>query len=254
MENTKTILVTGAGSGIGRAIAQRLSKDSYPLILLGRNLDTLEKTKSSLEDSEKHHCVSCDIRLPKNIAKALDKIKINSLYALVANAGVGGENSYLSNDRWHEIIETNLTGTYNTIQDGLPYLKKNKAPFKKIVILTSILARLGVPGYSAYCASKAGLLGLNRSLAIELAQDKILVNALCPGWVDTEMAHEGLRAFSENLNISKESAFEQAMNDVPLRKMSEPDEIAQLTSFLISDAQTSITGQTLDINNGAMMP
>jgi ketoreductase len=68
------------------------------------------------------------------------------------------------------------------------------------------------------------------------------------------MAHEGLRAFSENLNISKESAFEQAMNDVPLRKMSEPDEIAQLTSFLISDAQTSITGQTLDINNGAMMP
>ena len=136
MENTKTIIVTGAGSGIGRAIAQRLSKDSYPLILLGRNLDTLEKTKSSLEDSEKHHCVSCDIRLPKNIAKALDKIKINSLYALVANAGVGGENSYLSNDRWHEIIETNLTGTYNTIQDGLPYLKKNKAQFKKIVILT----------------------------------------------------------------------------------------------------------------------
>ena len=116
------------------------------------------------------------------------------------------------------------------------------------------MARLGVPGYSAYCASKAGLLGLNRSLAIELAQDKILVNALCPGWVDTEMAQEGLQAFSEVLNISKEKAFEQAMNDVPLRKMSEPDEIAQFTSFLISDAQTSITGQTLDINNGAMMP
>ena len=254
MGNTKTILVTGAGSGIGRAITQRLSKNNYPLILLGRNLDILEETKSSLEDPEKHHCVSCDIRVPKNIAKALDKRKINSLYALVANAGIGGENSYLPNDRWHEIIETNLTGTYNTIQDCLPYLKKNKAPFKKIVILTSILARLGVPGYSAYCASKAGLLGLNRSLAIELAQDKILVNALCPGWVDTEMAHEGLRAFSEALNISKESAFKQVMNDVPLKKMSEPDEIAQLTSFLISDAQTSITGQTIDINNGAMMP
>jgi NAD(P)-dependent dehydrogenase (short-subunit alcohol dehydrogenase family) len=254
MKDTKTILVTGAGSGIGRAIAQCLSKNNYPLILLGRNMDTLEETKSSLEDLQKHHCVSCDIRLPKNIAKALDKRKINSLYALIANAGIGGENNYLSNDRWHEIIETNLTGTYNTIRECLPYLKKNKAPFKKIVILSSILAKLGVPGYSAYCASKAGLLGLNRSLAIELAQDKILVNALCPGWVNTEMAHEGLRAFSKTLNISKERAFEQAMNDVPLRKMSEPNEIAQFISFLISDAQTSITGQTLDMNNGAIMP
>jgi len=136
----------------------------------------------------------------------------------------------------------------------LPYLKKSKAPFKKIVILSSVLARLGIPGYSAYCASKAGLLGLARSLAAELAQDKILVNALCPGWVDTTMAHEGLRAFSETLKISKEKAFEQAMNDVPLRKMSQPDEIAQFIAFLISNAQTSITGQTLDINNGAMMP
>ena len=254
MANTKTILVTGAGSGIGRAIAQRLSKNNYPLILLGRNQDKLEEARNSLESPEKHQCISCDIRLPKDIANALEKSKINSLYALVANAGIGGENRYLSNDRWHKIIDTNLTGTYNTIQECLPYLKKNKAPFKKIVILASVLARLGVPGYSAYCASKAGLLGLNRSLAIELTQDKILVNALCPGWVDTEMAQEGLRAFAETFNISKEKAFEQAMNDVPLRKMSEPDEIAQFTSFLISDAQTSITGQTLDINNGAMMP
>jgi NAD(P)-dependent dehydrogenase (short-subunit alcohol dehydrogenase family) len=254
MANTKTILVTGAGSGIGRAIAQRLSKNNYALILLGRNLKNLEETRHSLKNPEKHQNISCDIRFSKNIAKALEKSKIDSLYALVANAGIGGENHYLSNDRWHEIIETNLTGTYNTIQECLPYLKKNKGPFKKIVILASILARLGVPGYSAYCASKAGLLGLNRSLAIELTQDKILVNAICPGWVDTEMAHEGLRTFSEALKISQEKAFEQAMNDVPLRKMSAPDEIAQFTSFLISDAQTSITGQTLDINNGAMMP
>ena len=254
MAVTKTVLVTGAGSGIGRAISQCLSKNGYSLILLGRKQDNLETTRNSLEYPDQHQCISCDIRLPKDITKALEKSKINSLYALVANAGIGGENSYLSDDRWHEIIDTNLTGTYNTIQECLPYLKRSKAPFKKIVILASILARLGVPGYSAYCASKAGLLGLNRSLAAELAQEKILVNALCPGWVDTKMAHEGLQAFSEALKISKEKAFEQAMTDVPLGKMSQPDEIAQFTAFLISDAQTSITGQTLDINNGAMMP
>ena len=254
MANTKTILITGAGSGIGRAIAQRISKNNYPLILLGRNQDKLEETRNSLESPEKHQCFSCDIRLPKDIANALEKSKINSLYALIANAGIGGENRYLSSDRWNEIIDTNLTGTYNTTQGCLPYLKKNKAPYKKIIILASVLARLGVPGYSAYCASKAGLLGLNRSLAIELAPDKILVNALCPGWVDTEMAQEGLQAFSEALKISKEDAHTKAMADVPLGKMSEPEEIAQLTAFLVSDAQTSITGQTLDINNGAMMP
>ena len=254
MAVTKTVLVTGAGSGIGRAISRCLSKNGYSLILLGRKQDNLETTRNSLECPDQHQCISCDIRLPKDITKALEKSKINSLYALVANAGIGGENSYSSDDRWNEIIDTNLTGTYNTIQECLPYLKRSKAPFKKIVILASILARLGVPGYSAYCASKAGLLGLNRSLAAELAQEKILVNALCPGWVDTKMAHEGLQAFSEALKISKEKAFEQAMTDVPLGKMSQPDEIAQFTAFLISDAQTSITGQTLDINNGAMMP
>jgi len=254
MPTSKTVLVTGSGSGIGRAISQHLSKNDYTLILQGRNKDNLEKTRNSLEYPEKHQCVSCDIRFPKDIGEALKKIKISSIYALIANAGIGGENCYLTNDRWHEIIDTNLTGTYNTIQESLPYLKKNQSSFKKIVIIASVLARLGVPGYSAYCASKAGLLGLNRSLAVELAQDKILVNAICPGWVNTEMAHEGLRTFSEALKISKEEAFEQAMNDVPLKKISEPDEIAQFISFLISDTQISITGQTLDINNGAMMP
>ena len=254
MTDTKTILITGAGSGIGRAISQHLSKNTYSLILLGRNLHNLETTKSSLKNSANHLCISCDIRQKKDVAKALEKNKIKSLYAIVANAGVGGENNYSADDRWQEIIDTNLTGTYNTIQESLTYLKKNRTSFKKIVILSSILARLGVPGYSAYCASKAGLLGLTRSLAIELAQDKILVNALCPGWVDTEMAHEGLRAFSKSLQISKKEALEQAMSDVPLGKMSKPDEIAQLIAFLISDDQTSMTGQTLDINNGALMP
>ena len=136
MDNTKTILVTGAGSGIGRAISQHLSKHAYNLVLLGRNLDNLEATKNSLENPDEHQCISCDIRLKQDVAKALEKSKIKSLYALVANAGIGGENSYSAEDRWHEIIDTNLTGTYNTIHGCLPYLKKSKSAFKKIVILS----------------------------------------------------------------------------------------------------------------------
>ena len=113
------------------------------------------------------------------------------------------------------------------------------------------MARLGVPGYSGYCASKAGLLGLTRSLAGEYSNDGILVNALCPGWVDTKMAEEGLQGFADTL---KEDAYKEAMKQVPLGKMSKPEEVAQLVAYLVSEEQTSLTGQTLHINNGALMP
>ena len=122
------------------------------------------------------------------------------------------------------------------------------------MILSSILARLGVPGYSAYCASKAGLLGLTRSLAAEHSGEKILINALCPGWVNTDMAQEGIDGFAEALNITSQQAYQEAMKQVPLGKMSEPEEIAQFVGYLLSAQQTSLTGQTIDINNGALMP
>lgn len=250
----KTIVVTGAGHGIGRAIAKLLAEQGFSLLLLGRNRTHLESARESLKNPSSHQSFSCDIRQAEQIHEALRESGVPSLFAVVANAGIGGENHYAKEDAWQEIIDTNLTGTYNTIRECLPLLKKNPENFKKIVITSSILARLGVPGYTAYCASKAGLLGLMRSLAVELASDNILVNAICPGWVNTQMAHEGLEGFSQALNISKEEAYDQAMAEVPLRKMSEPEEIAQWVSFLISDAQTSLTGQTLDINNGAMMP
>jgi 3-oxoacyl-[acyl-carrier protein] reductase len=246
------IAVTGAGSGIGRSIAKVLAERGYCLILLGRNLDNLQSTKVLLKNSEQHQCQTCNIRNSAEIKRSLENVP--SLYGLIANAGIGGENRFGDQDRWGEIIDTNLTGTYQTIQACLPLIKKDRAPFKKIIIISSILARLGVPGYSAYCASKAGLLGLTRSLAAEHSGDGILINALCPGWVNTEMAQEGLQGFADALDISKDQAYKEAMKPVPLGKMSQPDEVAKLVAFLVSEEQTSFTGQTLDINNGALMP
>ena len=246
------IALTGAGSGIGRSIAKVLAERGYCLILLGRNLDNLQSTKVLLKNSEQHQCQTCNIRNSAEIKRSLENVP--SLYGLIANAGIGGENRFGDQDRWGEIIDTNLTGTYQTIQACLPLIKKDRAPFKKIIIISSILARLGVPGYSAYCASKAGLLGLTRSLAAEHSGDGILINALCPGWVNTEMAQEGLQGFADALDISKDQAYKEAMKPVPLGKMSQPEEVAKLVAFLVSEEQTSFTGQTLDINNGALMP
>lgn len=247
------ILVSGAGSGIGRATAKALADAGHAILLLGRTDHTLQATLDQLEAPEKHVIITADIRDPETLRAGL-KAANPRLKGIIANAGVGGENHYGPDDRWHEIVNTNLTGTYQLVQEALPYFAAKEDGFRQIVIVSSILARLGVPGYSAYCASKAGLLGLMRSWAVELAADKILVNAICPGWVKTEMATLGLQTFADASGKTFDDIYQEQMSDVLLGKMSEPEEVAHLINFLLSSQQTSITGQTIDINNGALMP
>ena len=249
----KTILISGAGSGIGRAISKSLADAGNSIILLGRNRQALEETFALLDTPSEHSIITADIRDSQSIQAGLRELN-PVLQGVVANAGLGGENHYGENDRWHDILETNLTGTYQLVQEALPYFSAKDSGFRQIIIVASILARLGVPGYSAYCASKAGLLGLMRSWAVELASKKILVNAICPGWVNTQMAVQGLETFAQTSGQSYEKIYQEQMADVLLGKMSEPEEIANFIKFLISENQTSITGQTLDINNGALMP
>ena len=249
----KHIVVTGAGTGIGRAIAEHLAECDHSILLIGRNRASLEETQRRLKHAEKHQCFSCDIRIPRQISAALEESGIESLFGVVANAGVFRANIYGKGDCWQEIIDTNLTGSYHTIQECLPYLRQDPAPFRKVLVTSSVLARIGVPAHTAYSASKAGLLGLMRSLAAELASDRILVNAICPSYVDTDMARHLFEAMGNALGISAEAACERAMTEVPLGKMSTPMEIARLVGFLMSEEETSITGQAIDINNGVLM-
>ncbi len=245
----KTYLISGAGSGIGRAIAQKLSNDEYTCLLLGRNEAALKETLNTLETNN-HQILLADIRDKESLALAADQIDDIKIDGLIANSGVGGENHWGENDRWHDIIETNLTGTYNFVNTFLPGLNKTSGE-KHILITSSVLARLGVPNYSAYCASKAGLLGLMRSWAAQYASQNILVNAICPGWVDTDMAQSGLQGIADGIGVSKQEFYEIAMQSVPLRRMSRPEEIADLVAYLLS--QGSITGQAIDINCGSVM-
>ena len=245
----KTYLISGAGSGIGRAIAQKVSSEGYNCILLGRNADNLQQTLHTLSPGS-HQVVVADITDKTSLSSAASQINGKAIDGLIANSGIGGENYWGENDRWHDIIETNLTGTYNFVNTFLPNLNQAVAE-KHILIISSVLARLGVANYSAYCASKAGLLGLMRSWAVQYAPQNIMVNAICPGWVDTDMAQQGLQGIADNIGVTKQEFYEIAMQSVPLKRMSRPDEIAGLVSYLLS--QASITGQTIDINCGAVM-
>ena len=245
----KTYLISGAGSGIGRAIAQTLSNQGHTVILLGRNAASLQQTLDSLKPGN-HLALSADIRNKDSLKKATVQLATAKIDGLIANSGIGGENQWGENDRWQDIIDTNLTGTYNFVNTFLPYLRQG-AEARQVLITSSVLARLGVANYSAYCASKAGLLGLMRSWAVQFAPQNILVNAICPGWVDTDMAQQGLQGIADGIGISKQEFYAIAMQSVPLRRMSSPEEIAGLVAYLLN--QSSITGQAIDINCGAVM-
>ena len=252
----KTILITGAGSGIGRATAERLSKQSHvQLLLIGRRMEALQETLAVCAMPQNHRCLAFDVRNPsewKAMIAAHDD-HFQSLYAVFANAGVGGENHYGADDRWDEIISTNLTGTYVTIMECIPFLQQKHHAHRHVVITSSCLARFGVPRYTAYCAAKEGLLGLTKALAVEHAHSGLLINAICPGWVETEMAQAGIQKLADFSGKSYETAFSEQMGYVPTGKMSQPAEIAAMVDFLFSEQQVSMTGQGIDINNGSFM-
>ncbi|MCX6167188.1 MAG: SDR family NAD(P)-dependent oxidoreductase [Sphingobacteriales bacterium] len=245
----KTYLNSGAGSGIGLAMAQKLAAGGDTCILLGRNLEKLQKVVAKLPGN--HTAFQADVRSVSDLQAVANLLEGQALHGIIANAGVGGENYWGPEDRWSEIVDTNLTGTYQLVQTFLPNLALAKSTYTHIVITSSVLARLGVANYSAYCASKAGLLGLMRSWAVQFAPQHILVNAICPGWVNTNMAQEGLQGIADGLGMSKAEFYDIAMQSVPLKKMSEPEEIANLVSYLVN--QESITGQSIDINCGSVM-
>jgi NAD(P)-dependent dehydrogenase (short-subunit alcohol dehydrogenase family) len=228
----KHVAVTGAARGIGLAIAERLASEGAELTLLDRDEAHLDGATAHIVDISDRDAVFAAFTEP--------------LDALVANAGIGGANAPGDDDRFDEILQTNLYGTYWCVRAAEPLL----ADGGRIVITSSILSRIGVAGYTGYCASKAALLGLTRSLAAELAPRRIQVNAICPGWVDTDMTRLGLSLFE---GLTEEEAWEVARQEVPLRRMSDPAEIAGTVAWLLSDDSIGVTGQAIDQNNGAFM-
>ena len=241
------VVVTGGGKGIGKAIAERLAAEGASLSLLAPNMDELEEVAAQV-GGDAHFCDIRD-RNAVDAAFAAAAAARGPVHALVANSGIGGGNTDGPDDRFEEIVHTNLFGTYWSIRAALRHLAPGPER-RDVVVIASILARIAVPGYTAYSASKAGLLGLVRSFSAELAP-RVQVNAICPGWVETDMAWQGIDELVAATAMTREEAVADALRFVPLGRMGQPQEIAGTVAWLLSDDARGVTGAAVDQNGGA---
>ena len=244
-------LVTGGGRGIGKAIAIALAGRGAKVVVTGRDERALGETVGEIvyQGGAARHLAG-DVRdaahLRQAVSRAVDVF--GGLHIVVANAGQSGRvNLGTDLERARAILDTNVIGAYQTLDAAAPSMGGPG----RVVLVSSVLAKFGVPGYAAYCASKAGLLGLARAAAHELGPRGITVNAVTPGWVDTHMADAGLSEIAAAEGKSVEQVKREACERFPLGRFIEPEEVAELVCFLCTRAADAITGQALSICGGA---
>lgn len=250
----KRAIVTGGGTGIGRGIARVLSSRGAAVAILGRRRTELDTVAAELGRTGAR-CLPfvADVTDRKKITAGIDAAakELGGLDMLINNAGTGGPNACAlpGPERWDEIIRTNVDGVFFGTRAALPHLVDGG----RIVSISSVLGRFGVPGYTAYCASKHAVIGFTKALALELAERRITVNAICPGWVDTEMARAGMEAMAKGMGTDYEAARRTALAAVPLGRMLQPDEIGELTAWLCSAGAAGMTGQAISHCGGQVM-
>jgi NAD(P)-dependent dehydrogenase (short-subunit alcohol dehydrogenase family) len=249
----KVAFVTGASRGIGEAIARRFAAEGARVALAARDEAACHRIAVEITQAGGEAvAVGCDVTLPVSVSGAVASVaaRWGRIDILVNNAGLGGPTRLEDpgDSRWNDILATNLTAVFRTTREAAPFIPKDG----RIINLSSVLGRFGVAGYSAYCASKTGVIGLTRALALELAPRRITVNAMCPGWVETDMAREGFGRISGGAGV--DAGREAAAKMTPLGGVLEPEEVAGLAAYLASDEARNVTGQAIVIDGGQVMP
>ncbi len=254
MLKNRVALVTGGGVGIGRGVAKMLAAQGARIAICGRRAQPLEETVQELKAMGTRAVgIPADVTKRKDLEQVVASIaeEWGQIDILVNNAGMSGRTPMdeVDDSRWLSILQTNLTGSYLCSKIVLPHMKD--PCYGRIINLSSVLGRFGVPGYAGYCAAKHGIIGFTKAVALEVAERGITVNAVCPTWVDTAMARQGIEETAEVLGMSAEDFRNLAIAAVPIKRMAEVDEIASTILFLCTPKAAAITGQAINVCGGA---
>lgn len=238
----KTALVTGASGGIGGAIAKALHANDARLAISGTRRDALDALNAELGNSAA--IITCNLSDPVSIeALAKDaEAALGSIDILVCNAGITRDNlsMRMKDEEWQQVIDVNLTSTFRLIRAVMKGMMKRR--FGRIINITSVVGSMGNPGQANYCASKAGIEGMTRSIAQEVASRNITANCIAPGFIKTAM--------TDKLN---EEQQKRITDNIPAARFGLPEDVAGSVIFLAGEGASYITGQTLHVNGGLLM-
>lgn len=256
------VWITGAGRGIGAAVAHAFAREGAALSLSGRNLQTLEAQAAELRKAYpgvKLHLSTMDLSDPESVMTAhrSNQTALGPVTVLVNNAGQALSQPFVKTDLqlWQQMLNVNLTGTYLCIQAALPDLLAEGAKGQAARIV-NIASTAGLKGYayvSAYAAAKHGVIGLTRSLALELARKGVTVNAVCPGFTETDIVRDSIANIVGKTGQTEAQAREALVAHNPQKKMIQPDEVAQAVMWLCSEAAASVNGQSIAVDGGETM-
>jgi NAD(P)-dependent dehydrogenase (short-subunit alcohol dehydrogenase family) len=247
-------VVTGGGRGIGAAIAEALAARGARLTILGRGLEALERRARELASAHgvETHARCCDVSVEGDVREAFAaaRDRFGPPLVLVSNAGIGEARALAQTplEMWERTLAVNLTGAFLCAREVLPAMLEARRG--RIVNVASTAGLRGVNRMTAYCASKHGLIGLTRALAVETAKHGVTVNAVCPTYVETDMARQAMDNIVGKLGKTPEEARAMLVAAIPLGRLVTPEEVAAAVAWLCSPAAAAVTGVALPVAGG----
>jgi 3-hydroxybutyrate dehydrogenase len=253
MLDGKTALITGGGRGIGRAIALAFARAGARITVAARTAEQVERVASEIGNNA--IALVCDVSNPESVARMFREMRERSGDAdiLVNNAGLAESATLVTttDELWHRHLAINLSGTFYCTRAALPAMLKNG--WGRVINIASIAGKTGAPYIAAYAASKHGVLGLTRSVALEVAAAGVTVNAICPGYVDTDMVTRGVERITAKTGRTAEEALDSLKKMSPQNRFVTPEEVAAVALLLASDQGRGINGQGINIDGGTVL-